>query len=90
MRYEEPLNIIVITDHVEIEQAMIGGEDQTRGEPVPTLIESPPERTGAGSVMSMRIAEGLADRLDQFSDLLSLLLRETAQRGEQAGIKLNL
>ena len=90
MRFEESLNLVMVADHVEVEQAMIGGEDQAHGEPVPAFVEAPPQGAGARSPMRMRIAERLPHRLDQFPDRFPLRLRETAQGSQQAGIELNL
>ena len=90
MRFEESLNVVMVADHVEVEQAMIGGEDQAHGEPVPTFVEAPPQGAGARSPMRMRIAEGFAHRLDQFPDRFPLRLREITQGSKQAGIELNL
>ena len=89
-RFEESLNIIMVADHVEVEQAMIGAEDQAHGDPVPAFVEAPPQGAGTGPAMCMRIAEGLPHRLDQFPDRFPLRLRETAQGSQQAGIELNL
>ena len=44
---------------------------------------------GAASAMRMRIAEGLAHLLDQFSDRFPLRLREITQGSKHAGIELN-
>ena len=40
--------------------------------------------------MGMRIAKGIAHRLDQFSDAFPLRLRESTQSSQQVGIELNL
>ena len=90
MRFEESLNVVMVADHVEIEQAMIGGEDQAHGEPVPAFVKAPAQRSRSGSAMRMRIAKGVAHRLDQCSDLFPLTLGETAQGSQQAGIEFNL
>ena len=90
MRFEESLNVVVVAEHVEVEEAMIGGENHAHGEPEPALVESLPQGARARSAMRMRIAKGLAHRLDQRSDGLPLRFRETAQGSEQAGIELNL
>ena len=90
MRFEESLNVVMVADHVEVEQSMIGGEDQAHGEPVPAFVEAPPEGAGAASAMRMRIAEGIAHRLNQFPDRFPLRFRETAQGRQQARIELNL
>lgn len=90
MRFEESLNVVMIANHVEIEQAMIGGEDHPDGEAVPAFVEPPAQRAGASSAVCMRIAEGVAHSLDQFSDLFPLRLREITQGSQQAGIELNL
>ena len=74
MCFEESLNVVMVADHVEVEQAMIGGEDQAHGEPVPAFVEAPPQGAGARSPMRMRIAEGFAHHLDQFSDHFPLRL----------------
>ena len=64
MRFEEALNVVMVTDHVEVEQSLVGSKDQAHGKTEPTFVESPPEGAGAGSAMRVRIAEGLAHRLD--------------------------
>lgn len=64
MRFEKVLNVAMVADHVEVEQAVIGGEDQTHGEPKPPFVETPPKSADAASTMRMRIAEGLTHRLD--------------------------
>lgn len=64
MRFEESLNVVMIANHVEIEQSMIGAEDHADGEAVAAFVETSPEGAGASSAVSMRIAEELAHRLD--------------------------
>ena len=90
MRFEEALNVVMVADHVEVEQAMIGGENQAHGESVPAFVEPLPQGAGAGSAMRMRIAEGLAHRLDQVTDFFPLRLCKITQRSQQSGIELNL
>ena len=90
MSFEKSLNVVVVADHVEIEQPAIGGEDQACGKSMPAFIESFSQGTDATSTMRVRIAKRIANCLDQFSDLFPLRLRESTQSRQQIGIELNL
>ncbi len=90
MRFEESLNIVMVADHVKVEQAIIGGEDHARREVEPTFVEALAQGADARSAMLMRIAEGLSHRLDQFADCFPLRFRANAHDSQQIGIELNL
>ncbi|MEO7318380.1 MAG: hypothetical protein ABIZ56_05275 [Chthoniobacteraceae bacterium] len=79
MRFEESLHVVVVADHMEVEQPVISREGQALGEPVAAFIETFSEGVDAGSAMRMRIAKGISHRLDQFADLFPLRLRESTQ-----------
>ena len=72
MCFEESLNVVMVADHVQVKQAMIGCENEAHGKPVAAFVEPPPENASARTAMCMRIPKGLAHRFDQVSDRFPL------------------
>ncbi len=82
-------DLIVIPDHMEIEAAFVGRENQPLVQVPATLIHTFAQIANADSLMQMRSPKIPSNFLYQVSDLFLLKLGQSTEHFQQIEINLN-